>query len=404
MTSGDAGRLKTGLLALFGYLTLTFPIAAEDGHADNIVPAAAARFAVFSKHGTLRTTAWSENPAPPPLAAATQNSRTEASFSGQSIDSTGCQAGGCETSQTVVINLSPGALLTALEARLNVTGLPPTHPLAGSAAAFVDSALIGNRLRLRYDGLWSNPRPDRAELITARNQAVGNGRGFLQPETNLDLQEFFTQVEMMLSPRCSLFIEMPLRSVNPEVNPNRTNIGDLNAGFKLAYSVEPDLVQTFQLRVYVPTGSADDGLGVGHPSLEPALLVWQRLPNNWLLEAEIRDWIAIGGTMTAGNVLRYGLSLSRDYPWAEGAWLFRPVAELLGWTILRGRETVVVPLNPELSQFHTIDSETRSTIIQLNLGLRLGSSTSDVYLGWSHALTGPRWFAEGFRLEYRWHF
>lgn len=385
-------------------MPLTLPVAAEDGQAANVVPAAAARSVIFSKHGTLQPT-WSGDTVPATPPAIVKNDETALPSGSFSTGATStCLSGGSASTHTVVINLSPATLLSGLESRLNVSGLPPTHPLASSAAAFVDSALIGNRLRLRYDGLWSNPRPDRAEFITARNQAVGNGRGFLQPETNLDMQEFSTHLEMMLSPRCSLFVEMPLRSVSPEVNPNRTNIGDLNAGFKIAYSVEPDLVQTFQLRVFVPTGSADDGLGVGHPSLEPALLVWQRLPNNWLLEAEVRDWIAIGGTLTAGNVLRYGASLSREYPWAEGTWLFRPIAELVGWTILRGRETVVVPLNPELSQFRTIDSETRSTIIQMNLGLRLGSSSSDVYLGWGHALTGPRWFADGFRLEYRWHF
>ena len=382
-----ACRLLGGLLALC--LSGTAQAQRHLGEAEGPMPAAAAPTSpsVFSKHGLLHTAAPQE-PAPPPTA----------------LDAPAQPPCDHCHDRTVVINLSPGALLTALESRLNVRGLPPFHTLAGSAAAFVDSALIGNRLRLRYDGLWTNTRPDRADFITARNQAAGGGRGFNQPETNLDMQEFSTHVEMMISQRVSIFAEMPLRAVNPEVNGNRANIGDLNAGFKVAYSVEPDLVQTFQLRVYMPTGSADDGLGVGHPSLEPGLLVWQRLPWNGVLEAELRDWIPINGTLNAGNVLRYGVSLSRDFFLSDGGWNLRPVAELVGWTLLRGQESVSVPLNPEFTQFRTIVNESRSTIINLNLGLRFGSATSDVYLGWSHALTGPAWFAEGFRLEYRWHF
>lgn len=382
MADRFACRLLGGLLALC--LGGTAQAQLKNGDAEGLVPASAP---AFSKHGLLRN-ASAQEPAPPP-------SVVDLPSSAPCVE--------CHD-HTVVINLSPGSLLTALESRLNVCGLPPSHGMAGSASAFVDSALIGNRLRLRYDGLWTNTRPDRADFFTARTKAVVGGRGFNQPETNLDMQEFSTHVEMMISQRVSIFAEMPLRAVNPEVNGNRANIGDLNAGFKVAYSVEPDLVQTFQLRVYMPTGSADDGLGVGHPSIEPGLFVWQRLPWNCVLEAELRDWIPINGTVNAGNVLRYGVSLSRDFLLSDGGWNVRPVAELVGWTLLRGQETVSVPLNAEFTQFRTIVDESRSTIINLNLGLRFGTATSDVYLGWSHAMTGPAWFAEGFRLEYRWHF
>ncbi|HMP59788.1 MAG TPA: hypothetical protein PKD86_10570 [Gemmatales bacterium] len=392
MTHRIVQRLAASLLAAGFGLVSPGLAQVKDGITEPLRPAAAVPSDdLFNKFGSIRTVA-ADVPSPA-LAPAPAASPLTPSY-----DCVGCQ------DQGIVINLSPGSCLMAIESRLNVFGLPPSHDLAENNAAFVDSALIGNRLRLRYDSLWTNSHPDRADFITARNRSAGNGRGFLRPETNLDMQEFMTYVEMMLSQRASVFFEVPLRSVNPEVNPNRTNFGDLNAGFKVAYSVEAHLVQTFQLRVFIPSGSAAHGIGVGHPSLEPALLVWQRLPWGCTLEAEVRDWIAINGTMNSGNVLRYGLALSRNFGSVDGSFQFKPIAELIGWTVLRGQESIHYALDPEFTRFQTNVQDTRSTVINLNLGVRFGSPTSDVYLGWTHAMTGPAWFAEGLRLEYRWHF
>src|SRR5439155_10838971 len=94
---------------------------------------------------------------------------------------------------------------------------------------------------------------------------------------------------------------------------------------------------TFQLRGTLPT-RAGPALGTNHYSLEPGLLVNQRLLDILTVEGELRYWVPLGGSDFAGDVIRYGVGVSfgdRDDPY----WL-APVAELVGWTVLNGKETV----------------------------------------------------------------
>src|SRR5262245_28156910 len=113
----------------------------------------------------------------------------------------------------------------------------------------------------------------------------------------------------------------------------------MNADFKWAFLSVDDLVATFQLRTYIPTGPSTRGLGTNHVSLEPALLFYVPLAERLVMEAEIRDWIPIGGTDFQGNVIRYGIGMSYGIYEAPSLRI-RPVAEFVGWTVLDGKETV----------------------------------------------------------------
>src|SRR5262249_32969618 len=139
------------------------------------------------------------------------------------------------------------------------------------------------------------------------------------------------------------------------------------AGFKFAVLACDDHFLTLQLRTYIPTGDADRGLGTDHVSLEPAVLLHQRLIARLALDAELRDWIPLGGTPWAGNVVRYGAALSYlvvDRPKFRAL----PVVEMVGWTVLDGKELAVTP---NLGGIMTQDAS-GDTIVNAKVGVRFG--------------------------------
>jgi hypothetical protein len=270
--------------------------------------------------------------------------------------------------------------------------------LADSGVGYIDPAIIASQVRVRFDAAYNNVRPDRAEFFYAkcgcfRTAGIDpNAPGPPQLERSVDYQDISTYVELAASDWVSAFVEFPFRFLNPEVNDNVKGIADINFGIKAAVCQSECSIGTFQFRVYVPTGDADRGLGTDHVSLEPAFLFFHRLDDRWRLEAELRDWIAIDGTDFAGNVLRYGVGLS--YAVCQDAdFSVRPVVELVGWTILEGLETV--------PPFGIVRDAEGDTIANVKFGVRAGNQYGDVYAGYGRALTGPTWYDEVYRLEFR---
>ena len=277
--------------------------------------------------------------------------------------------------------------------------------LGESNVGWIDSALIGNQVRFRYDARWHNPTPDRAEFITGRNKQFFDGfeisgRGFEVPESNIDMFEGITYVEWAFTPRISAFMEMPVRYIRPNENPTAFGGGDFNIGFKFAYFALPDQVQTFQLRLIFPTGSDGHGLGTGHTVIEPSLLLWQKLSENFTLESELRNWIPVGGLNYSGYTLRYALGLSYDLYQGE-TFSVKPVTELIGWSTLRGLQSDFIDTLPT-SQ---VTSSAQSTVIESAWGLR-GTvwGNCDWYTGYSFALTSTTWFEHNLRAELRWRY
>ena len=177
---------------------------------------------------------------------------------------------------------------------------------------YIDSAIPTSQFRVRFDASYNDTRPSRAEFIYARDALARNGPFLAPEERRIDYQELSAYLEYAFGPRFSVFFESPYRMLNPEVNPDHSGFGDLNAGFKYAFLRDEDRVATFQLRTYAPTGDLNDGLGTGHTTLEPALLLYQRLTDRLAFEGELRYWAPIGGTDFAGDIIRYGLGLDYD--------------------------------------------------------------------------------------------
>jgi hypothetical protein len=200
---------------------------------------------------------------------------------------------------------------------------------------------------------------------------------------------------------------MPARFLNPTLNGNFGGFSDMNLGFKYAFVAEPDRFYTFQFRTYVPTGAVAKGLGTGHPTLEPALLVFQRLTERAYFIGELRDWIPIQGSNYAGNVIRYGMGVFYNIVLTD-TFRVAPVSEFVGWTVFNGKETVP-GIGPE--------SAAGDTIVNAKIGLRIGfgqygapgggsqlNDKSSFYFGYARALTGDVWYKDMLRVEYNFYF
>src|SRR4051812_17841799 len=210
--------------------------------------------------------------------------------------------------------------------------------VADSKVGYLDNAIPGNVLRFTFDSAYNFTRPSRAEFFYP--QSAPGGPGLARPESRVDYQEPALYGEFAISPVFSVFLEQPYRMLNPQLNANHSGFADLDAGFKYAFLRQDDRVVSFQLRTYAPTGNAHEGLGTRHVTLEPALLLYQGVGERLALAGELRYWAPIGGTSFAGDIVRYGLGVQYD-AYRDGARRATPVLEMVGWTVLNGKESFI---------------------------------------------------------------
>jgi hypothetical protein len=273
------------------------------------------------------------------------------------------------------------------------TGGGETFAAASSAVGYIDPAVPISQFRLRVDSAYDDNRPTRAEFFYMKG-------GVPTPEKHVDFVDIRPYLEWAPTPRMSGFLEVPTRFLRPELNASQAGFSDIDGGVKYALWYCDVRVVTAQLTAFAPTGNPTRGLGTGHASLEPAVLWYERLTPRLNFEAELKDWVPIGGSGFAGNVLTYGLGTS--YQIYRGPKIgVLPVAEFVGWTVLSGKE-VAFPT--------AVHSAAGDTIVNAKVGIRtmLGRpvgngmlSRADFYAGYGHALTGDVWYKEIMRFELR---
>ncbi len=239
--------------------------------------------------------------------------------------------------------------------------------------------------------------------------------------------------------------EQPLILGSPGVE--NSGLGDVRPGLKYALIVEPERYLTFQLKGYLATGKAEEGLGTDHDSIEPGLLYFSQGSSGFALAAELRWWHPLGGSSDpltgasnpnsdvgrlsavpgfitggplpvgtpgldpvvsndgfAGDIVRFGFGVSRD---ASGSRIqVAPVVELVGWYVLDGFATPDVALPPAPfvppGQSIFIERADDDLILNLKLGARIhGARTGSFYIGYGIPLTDDDWYGGIFRLEYR---
>jgi hypothetical protein len=304
----------------------------------------------------------------------------------------------------------------------------PAPQRRGSMVGYIDDAVVGSKVRVRFETAFHDHVPDRAEFFYAKcgcyqttgaaNQdpnAPGPAPGVV---TDLNFQQMYLQVEYGKQ-RWSVFGELPTRWIQPQTfaggGPgfsNQSGIGDVRVGGKFALVSKPDQLATVQVQVYLPSGSASDGLGTHHTSIEPALLLYNSVTDRFVIESQVGWWHPIGGsagaTLTppvpvtstdenfAGDVFFYGIGPSFEV-YRNRTLRIAPVVELVGWHVLNGFQTQVTTPPPQ--------DAGGTNIVNLKFGGRVVfDAKNSLYAGWGHALTTASWYDDIFRIEYRYSF
>lgn len=217
---------------------------------------------------------------------------------------------------------------------------PHWSPLQDTAF-FTPSARPVTQTRFRGNLLRGLGTPDRAEWFWPKG--VGSTRGPRSPDgrrvTRLDDDQFSIYNEAATG-RVGVYTEMRYRRVLPDVLPGASGFGDLTVGTKTLLH-DSELFQiSFQMESTIPTGNAGKGLGTGHLSLEPSLILGVKLSTDSYFQAQVAEWVPIAGDPDyAGSAMRYSFAYNHV--------LCRPLpdcpiigtAELIGTTFQDGAFT-----------------------------------------------------------------
>jgi hypothetical protein len=308
----------------------------------------------------------------------------------------------------------------------------PSRAPAGSGrfGGYIDDARIRSRVRVRYDDMQGADEPTRAEFwYPTLGNFGGPGPFWVDDPSNpggstdeVDFQELATYVEVAFGPSFSVFGEFPVRWVSDvsfgdtSTDPifedgTQAGAGDIRAGIRYGFIACPDEYLTLQVRAWAPTGEARRALGVGHSSLDVALLHSARLSQRTTWFGEIQDWQSldadeadIAGQQISldANVLRYGGGVGYELWQSCGC---RPqtligLFEVVGWTVLDGVTTQPFFDGTGLGTFEDADGD---TIVNGKYGLRYnwfcGCHEQSLYFGYGHNWTEERWYSDVFRLE-----
>ena len=301
---------------------------------------------------------------------------------------------------------------------------PSGPPLEGSMVGYVDDAIVGSQVRIRFDAGFKDNAPDRAEFFYPQCGCNPGGPG-PRPgaANNINFQQLYFQVEYAPIRRFSFFTEVPIRWIQPQsfipgtgdvaqgmhtgLPPfsNQSGISDVRAGFKLAVTASSDHSLTLQFKAYFPSGDGSRGLGTAHYTVEPSLLYYQRLSDRWAVESQIGGWLPINGSSLsgvgnyAGDIFFYGFGPSYQLVNRENI-KFAPVVELFGWRVLGGLETVETPAGAP-----AVADASGTNIVNLKIGARTSfGRRNSVYVGFGQAVTHSVWYEHIVRLEYRYSF
>lgn len=260
-----------------------------------------------------------------------------------------------------------------------------------NSAFFVDHARPRTHACFRYDAGRNLVLPDRNEYFWARTG--GKGPPNTERSVNYDVVSLYNETA---AGAAAFFIEMPYWVLDPEVNGYDAGWGDLNLGTKTMF-LDCELMQlTFQFRTYIPVGSSTKGFGTGHVTLEPSLLATVKVTDRTYVEAQISEWIPIGGDNDlAGVLLHYHTSINHSLC-KYGCTQIIGSLEFSGWTFQDGALT-----NPD----GTISRSSRETYFAAGPGIRfVVCEYLDFGFGAQFALTSDHWADQLYRTEFRLRF
>jgi hypothetical protein len=216
----------------------------------------------------------------------------------------------------------------------------PQWRLVESASFWVDAARPQNRTRLRYDYGSGLILPDRAEYFWAKvgGRGPSNQPGSLTVDS-LDYHEMSMYAETAHG-NFSAFIVTPYRSLYMEEAGHAAGFADLQIGTKSLLHDTPMFQVAMQMTTTIPSANSREGLGTGHVSLEPALLIGLALTERDSLQAQVAQWIPLGGDPDyQGALLRWGVAWNRVMWMRDQGNVATMNLDLIGWSFQDGAYT-----------------------------------------------------------------
>jgi hypothetical protein len=283
------------------------------------------------------------------------------------------------------------------------------------SAFFVDSARPVTQMRIRLDSGLGWKQPDRAEFFWPRERVTsatpGTGKGPAGVATHVDDEELSLYTEAATG-AFGLFVEIPYRELDVTSNPalpvgSASGFADMNVGTK-AVMLDCQLLQcTFQFKTFIPIGNFTRGLGTGHVSLEPSLLLALRLTPDDYIQSQLAFWIPIGGDKDyQGDIFHAHVSYNHTLWQPFHGLQLVGTLEVNEWSILDGRYTAAfVTPDGKGGLVAASVSAADSTVVSAGPGVRLFVCDKiDFGVGTAFSLTGVHWAEELIRAEFRWRF
>jgi hypothetical protein len=279
----------------------------------------------------------------------------------------------------------------------------PRWEPAANASFFADYARPRTVTRIRYDNLENMVRPDRNQFFIQQVVQPG-GKSNTNRITNPALrnQELYLYQEAA-GQLGSFFVEIPYRQINPNFMPSQSGFGDINFGIKSLLYDRELLQLAFQFRTYTPSGNAMNNLGRGNFSLDPSILASLKLAQGTYFQAQVGNWIPLGGNQNlAGGVFYWLMSLN------QVIWRPAPTSPLIatlemdGWSfenggytnaINPGRSPQIVTSGGGVSYFNIGPGLRQSICNKVDFGGALTWATSSIH-----------WAQPWFRFEVRFLF
>lgn len=203
----------------------------------------------------------------------------------------------------------------------------------------IEASQPSNNLLMRFESVYGLQYPDRSEYFWARTSALSRGKGPPLIEKSVDYQDLRFRMEAG-GAKFSATTEVYLRNLNPVVNGNTGGFGDMNVATKLVMVDGADWQISQVFRTYILTGAVNKGLGVGHVSLEPGVLLRYRQSDLTYWHGELKFWWPIAGDFEqAGEVLKYGFGASHLL-YDSDRFAIMPTAEFGGLIFLDGLKTL----------------------------------------------------------------
>jgi Putative MetA-pathway of phenol degradation len=276
----------------------------------------------------------------------------------------------------------------------------PQWNILGDTAFFQDAARPVTQMRLRYEHIWDYPFPDKSEFLFPRSDGNGIGpapRAGTRGGGKVNVGVFTLYNEVARGP-FSASIDLPYEQVTPDNYAGASGFGDMVIGTK-SMLLDCELMQfSFGFKTFIPTGNFSKGLGTGHVSLEPELLLTLKLAPTTYLQSELAYRFPLGGDGTyEGPVLHYHVAVN------QLLWNCGHDIKLVGTLELNGYELLGGSYTSDAGA--TLSAKDISGIVSIGPGIRLEMCDRiDFGIGTGFNFTSGSMGDEFVQLEFRWRF